>query len=111
HSARRDGGAAEGRRRPDPPRLRAAWQPAPGDRQRTAPTPAGHDRATPPRRTVGGSRLGDRLLSPARLRTRRTAAQGRAAQKVLGHPGPPDRDLRGAGESPVRLTVCTLTVT
>ena len=71
--------------------------------------------------TWADSRLGDRLLSPARLRTRHTATQGRAAQDVLGHPRPPDRNLGGAGEPPIRpsawrvivgpRTICTLTGT
>ena len=54
------------------------------------------------RRHVGRGRLGDRLLSPSRLRARPSRAQGRAAQDVLDDPRAPDRDLGGARNAAAR---------
>jgi GNAT superfamily N-acetyltransferase len=57
----------------------------------------GFEHATDAGRHLGRCRMGDPLLSPSRLRAGFARTEDRAAQYVLDRPGPPDRDLGGAG--------------
>ena len=74
-------------------------------RQRAARASRALDDATDARRHLGGNRLGDPLLSAPWFRAGLPKAHRCAAQGVLDHPGPPDRDLGGIGQSAARRGV------
>ena len=81
---RRDGHPAGGRRRPDPPRLRASRQSGRGRRARAARAPARAQRPAHAGRHVGGRGVGHPLLPPQRLRAGLSRAQDGAAAGSTG---------------------------